>query len=379
MKYAIEDTTLTAIGDAVRTKGETTELIKVSDLADAIINLPTGGGGDIEVEPIVLTGNQSYGCAGPIGSNYIKLFGDTISTKDIYNCEYMFYEYKNDTIPFDINCKSGMNITLGQMFSGADIKQAPRINNVQPNSLSELFKNCRYLREIPDDFCDTWDWSYIHSYEYASCMSIFQGCYSIRKIPTNILKNFYSGYSRGVVYYSFANECYSLDEINGWVVVPTNLTTNMFSYTFNNCYRLKDMTFETNEDGTPKTANWKSQVIDLSRYVGYDYLPYSWSTIGDIIDYNSGITADKEVIDDATYQALKDDPDWFTADINYSRYNRTSAVNTINSLPDASAYGTNTIKFTGANGTLTDGGAINTMTEEEIAVAAAKGWTVSLV
>jgi hypothetical protein len=66
----------------------------------------------------------------------------------------------------------------------------------------------------------------------------------------------------------------------------------------------------------------------------------------------------------------------------YSRYNHDSAVNTINSLPDTSAYlatagGTNTIKFKGNAGSKTDGGAINTLTAEEIAVATAKGWTVS--
>ena len=57
---------------------------------------------------------------------------------------------------------------------------------------------------------------------------------------------------------------------------------------------------------------------------------------------------------------------------------------TINCLPDTAAYlasagGTNTIKFKGGAGSSTDGGAINTMTEEEIAVAAAKGWTVTFV
>ena len=71
-------------------------------------------------------------------------------------------------------------------------------------------------------------------------------------------------------------------------------------------------------------------------------------------------------------------------DVPYSRYNHDSAVETINSLPDTSGYlsangGTNTIKFEGAAGSKTDGGAINTLTEEEIAVAAAKGWTVTLV
>jgi hypothetical protein len=96
-------------------------------------------------------------------------------------------------------------------------------------------------------------------------------------------------------------------------------------------------------------------------------------------------------VDDATYQALKNDPDWFSVATNaqYARYNRASAVNTINSLPDTSAYlatagGTNTIKFRSIAGTqkvgsATDGGAIADLTEEEIAVATAKGWTVSLV
>jgi hypothetical protein len=96
------------------------------------------------------------------------------------------------------------------------------------------------------------------------------------------------------------------------------------------------------------------------------------------------MTEATKIVDDATYQQLKDNPDSWTTDINYSRYNRTSAIETINSLPDTSAYlasagGTNTIKFKGASGALTDGGAINTMTEEEIAVATAKGWTVSFV
>ena len=46
-------------------------------------------------------------------------------------------------------------------------------------------------------------------------------------------------------------------------------------------------------------------------------------------------------------------------------------------VKDGKAY--YTIKFKGAAGAKTDGGAINTMTEEEIAVATAKGWTVSFI
>lgn len=67
----------------------------------------------------------------------------------------------------------------------------------------------------------------------------------------------------------------------------------------------------------------------------------------------------------------------------YSKYNHTKAVETINSLPDCSEYCsstgyTNTISFNKYLGELTDGGAINNLTEQEIAVAVDKGWTVAL-
>ena len=208
---------------------------------------------------------------------------------------------------------------------------------------------------------------------------MFNNCYSLRFIPMNLIKsgNPYANYNYSYYYDGFYN-CYALDELINMPIpyTKTTWTSNAFMDTFRNCHRLKDITFKTNDDGTAIAVKWKGQVIDLTNYVGY-------TSIGDeATKYNSGITADKRVTDATSYEALKNDPDWFTADVNYSRYNHDSAVNTINSLPDASAYlasysGTNTIKFKGASGTNTDGGAINTLTETEIAVATAKGWTVT--
>ena len=196
-------------------------------------------------------------------------------------------------------------------------------------------------------------------------------------MPLDFLANENQNLTRAssTIYYYLFCVCYNLDEV---IDLPVNyrdkgITANFFNYTFYTCSRLKNMTFAVQEDGTPYIAKWGSQVIDLSSVIGYAL------TLNNICDFNSGITADKEVKDDATYQALKNDPDWFTCNVAYSRYNHDSAVATINSLPDTSAYGTNTIKFKGASGELTDGGAINTLTEEEIAVATAKGWTVTFV
>ena len=59
-------------------------------------------------------------------------------------------------------------------------------------------------------------------------------------------------------------------------------------------------------------------------------------------------------------------------------------VNTINSLPNTSAFlstngGTNIIKFKSNQGDSSPWGGASNLTEEEIAVATAKGWTVSFV
>ena len=254
-----------------------------------------------------------------------------------------------------------------------------------PASAQNMFMDCQRLRQLPE-FINL-NLNRTRTYEYSNCSNIFSGCCSLRNVPEEFLKQFYGIWTSQ--YYSHIhscfNECYVLDEIMGLNPQTGTIIANMFGNynngTFANCHRLKNIIFATQDDGTPYSVNWKNQTIDLSYYIGYEY---NLNNHIRIVGFNSGITADKEVKDDATYQALKNDPDWFTTKVEYSRYNHDSAVATINSLPDTSAYlaskgGTNTIKFKGAAGSATDGGAINTLTEEEIAVATAKGWTVSLV
>ena len=180
-------------------------------------------------------------------------------------------------------------------------------------------------------------------------------------------------------YYQLFNYSVSIDEIVDFPVgLPeVSQTVNLFTDTFGRTCRLKRMTFETN-NGVPYSRNWTNQNILLTVSVGYADGEYMASYI---TDYNSGITADKKVSDVATYAALKNDPDWYTTNVNYSRYNHASAVETINSLPDTSAVSdpsapSNKICFKTGSGSLTDGGGVNALTAEEIAVATNKGWQV---
>jgi hypothetical protein len=349
-------------------------------MPDAIRGISGGGGGGNEptAEELIITGDCNYRFANGGWDWVIKKYGNKMTTKDIANTSNMFNGCRA-TVPFDINMSDAYDWPMSSMFQDYKGTSIPMIHKAKPNKMDYIFSYCSYIRNFPEGLGDDWDWSYLDNLTgayYGGSSYMFSSCYSLRSLPMNLLSHgnpiVYSSYT---IYTNMCQNCHALDEI---IDLPNphyngTYTSNLFSNMISHCYRLKNFTFAEMDP-----PNWKSQVLDLTPYVGW--APGSLN----MINFNSGITADKEVKDDATYQELKDDPDWFTLNVAYSRYNHDSAVRTINSLPDCSAYlatagGTNTIKFKGAAGSKTDGGAINTLTEAEIAVATAKGWTVELV
>ena len=169
-----------------------------------------------------------------------------------------------------------------------------------------------------------------------------------------------------------------MDEIVG---LPFRYSSSSLNYSYNNafknCSRLKRLTFK------PYTFtavnSYKGITIDLTQYVGY--VNGANATAANFFNASETITIDKLIDSDEKLVALYDDPNCWTKNVIYSRYNHDSAVETINSLPDvvaAASGGVSTIKFKGDSGSATPAGGINTMTEEEIAVATAKGWTVTM-
>lgn len=377
-KVVINDTNLTDIADAIRKKSGTEDTYKPSEMATAIQKIQTATGLPSPTEDeMVISGDCSYKFCNNGWNWFIEKYGDKIKTKDITNLSSMFESCTElDEIPFELNGKEGEKVKIQQLFQNCQkLKTLPQINNIILDGGCVMVFNSLYnLREFPEGYFDTWDFS-----QNTNSMFLWQivhVCYSLRKFPVELLKY-------GNDYYIFQRQgydCICLDEVVD-IPIPTALinkpmTSNAFNNFLTGGARLKDITFK--QIDTP--VQWKNQTWDLSLNIGY----INNYNMQKIYSYNSGITADKQVKDDETYQALKDNPDWFSRDVAYSRYNHDSAVRTINSLPDTSEYlatagGTNTIKFRGVAGSKTDGGAINTLTEEEIAVATAKGWTVTLV
>lgn len=414
---------LTALGDAIRGKTELTDKMTIDQMTEAITNLEvnpapnveeitiTNNGtyipnegvdgfnrvivnvpvdlGDLPEDLLHLSGNIGYRFHNDGWTSFINKYGSQITTENISSvnrtfefCEQLF------RIPFDLNCNSDSDSDFDSCFHSSSIEELPVINVNKIGSMAGMCDDCQRLRYINLDFNNI-DISNVIDSDFKSEI-FFNECRSLRELPQSFLdklkkrtvsKRYYSS-----VYKNFTN-LYNLDTVSSLpVMVPDIYTSNVFGdYSGKmNLYRIKDFIFQTQEDNTPYSANWKSQIIDLSN-AGYNLLSGTYYKRDNDL-YNSGITIDKCIYNDETYQALKDDPDSYVAGYSnenphyYSRYDKASAIRTINSLPDASASGgTNTIKFKGEAGLRTDGGAINTMTEEEIAVATAKGWTVSFV
>lgn len=390
---------LTAIGDAVRVKTGTEDPMTLDEMATAIEGIASGGTlpeGALVIDDV----DTSYMFSNDNWNWFIEAYGDQVTTSGLVNCQGMFDGCATLTeIPFDFNFDGTQASDIRYMFrtntviTNSQLQSIGAIRGANISRMDEVFSGCVSLR-YPPEFIDC-DFTAFNTGTVSSNNkggNIFSYCCSLRSIPQDLLgqlHNKVTSYSGSSHYNTFWN-CYVLDKIQGIYPSTATLTKNVFSSTFVNCHRAREITFAVQEDGTPYTRTWSNQTIDLSQYVGYCYT-YNKSHI---TGYNSGLTTDTEITDMASAQKYwyidakngEYVDDGWTTDPAYSRYYYKSAVNTINSLPDCSSGSGNIIKFYGSQGSLADPyntygtlKSISELTEEDIAVATAKGWTVSLV
>ena len=426
-KVFINESSLTSIGNAIRGKTGSSELLSVPDgMVAAIESITTGGGSAVLPEELrVISGDVQKLFSKDYATLYVNTYGKQLTTKDLYDAQMFDGNGTIEEVPFDLNIAGGYTNALFRECM--KLKKVKDINFLNPtntrNGLNELFNYCRNLKEIGVirnplisklyyAFNNCYNLNYI-TIEGAvmadtgvdRMYGAFQDCRGLRELDSSFLKLLranYSSTSYQTGYGSVFYDCYSMDRIVGLGVPISSSskthTANMYYNTFQYCFRLDELTFETNDDGTPQELYANNQVIDLSTRVGY--CPNSsWhicNKVGDIKEgqsvpafyeyiqpsassadiWNYQITADKNTED---YYNNKDS---WTESYLYSRYNHRGMVNTINSLPDTSAFissngGTNTIKFRANQGDSSPWGGASNLTEEEIAVATAKGWTVS--
>lgn len=357
-KGLVEQGSLTAIADAIRAKGVEGSWTP-SQMPDAIASIEGGGSTIIEV-----TGDLSYAFGGDIWEN------SPLNIHDVTNLSYSFFGNKGTTSYSDkeIKCTSSIKDVSYMFQNNTNRTSLPKITIEGDWTLRDarsMFENCINIRTIPDD----WLPSPTNIDKSGRLNRIFAYDSRLLSIPAwyyDILSRATNRYEQCPIYYAFF-DCGCVREITNLLFPDEEYIYNMFNNSFNGLNALRHLTFQPGQ-----VRRWKNQSIDVSSWVGH----------GDSYDARN-IPSTWHVIKDATtYEQYKNDYDSFAQGISYATYNHDSAVETINSLPDTSAYlaakgGTNYIVFYGSAGSATDAGAINTLTDEEIAAATSKGWTVS--
>ena len=119
--------------------------------------MEAGGRGPTPAE-LTLTGNCSYRFYGGNWDWFITKYGSQITTNNVAACTDMFYNTQLQSIPFNINFGDSM-VNLGSMFYGASLKTLPYLYNPKPLGIITMFGSIIYLRNIPNDYFDTWDFS----------------------------------------------------------------------------------------------------------------------------------------------------------------------------------------------------------------------------
>lgn len=452
--YFIKGVSLKRLADIVREKIGKNIPMNLEQMGNYIYNLKTDG--FVPPDGILISGD----CNNLFGNNYandmILYNGDRITTANLTDISYLFINCDTlESFPFTLNAVQGLDATglfknckvlqvtadnlaglqgyiqdmdygfyncngiesipaitfvsdgnaydYSHLFNNCtNLKEVGALTNMNAKDVRHIFYNCNNLRHCPEFVNFSTDMMKTENFDNTETGSLFYNCFSLRTIPEEFLEELYcSGTTNkqyGILHNAFVN-CWVLDEIKG--INPLQIPN--FTTSFKDCCRVKDITFATQEDGTPYKVEWAGLTLDLSSEADGETIGHFYTTnyyvgggsgsgstrLNKITSFNSGITTDKKVNSAATYEALKDDPDWWTDSAFYSRYNRASAINTINSLPDTIDYinatgrSYNTIKFLTYMGGYTKydetakSGGLSKLTAEEIAVATAKGWTVA--
>lgn len=395
-KLFIEDSTLTAIGDAIREKTGKTDLIAPGSMPAEIKAIVSGGGGEgdcnglhITEEGLIVKGKCNYRFAENGWNWFIEEGGNRITTNSISDASFMFSNSTKLTeIPFSINfCDTTINAqATNQMFWNCGVlEKIPEIKGLYVYDISNMFAFCFQLKEFPSRFGNDWNWEkYLALNQYnGKASSLFNNCHRLRAIPSVFLTQEHIDKvltNSNSLYYSGFDYCYSLEKINNLpVYTHTTWTSNAFYNTFRNCGRLKELTFAVQADGTPYVAPWTKQTIDLTQ-TGYE--PFLKSYAPEFTDATKITTSEQRyeyceasIPPDEGYEK-----DGWADEAGWSVFGRRAAKRLFATLPDTSAAGGgNTIKFKSNAAIKAGTDAISALTEEEIAVATAKGWTVSLV
>ena len=371
---------LSAIGTAIRNKTGKTELMTLDEMPTEIAGISTGG--DIPESALNFTSMENIDYNGN-WDWFFTQYKSQITTSNISEFSQAFYNSKvTDLSGLVINMEpytTGVPTQrMNSAFALSKIETLPQINNLQPGNVANCFQNCQNLTAV--NIVINWNAANAQDQPgWSDAASLFDGCYKLKTIDPSWFNRSTINWNSSTIYYYGFRDCSSLVSITDLGVEnpasksQSAVYDNMFEKTFEKCYKLRKLTFKLNDDGTAIAANWANQIINV-----YEL---GWAKAGypDSIYEIMGWDFSKKITNQEQFNSLKDDPEAWTTNNEYSLYTHDRVVETLNTLPDTHVYLTeykqnqadasNTIQFWLADR--------NRPNEAEIAVATAKGWTVT--
>lgn len=309
--------------------------------------------------------------------------------------------YIEDLSDIVVGSRYGTATSFDDAFNGCkNLKKLPKFQfkrDIYGNQTSSAFSYCYNLEQSEIDKI----YQFISAFTTASQNPQLNYCYKIKEFDWSKINMKIDDFSPTRIDFGYA------PTLERYVIpvtyTKTETTSSGYNTKYQGCYpMIKDVSFVTNNDGSPKKSKMTNQTLSWWAYSE----SYSWG-YGDVtsqgyeyggIDKTHNIVGDTIEQTQVNYEKMKQYSDWHCTQrrsVSYqrssvpigrlfSKFNHKTMVSIINTIMDTSEYiatkgGTNTIKFYKYQGDLTDEGGTSNLTEEEIAVATAKGWTVTFV
>ena len=360
-------------------------------------------------ELIITKGNYLFANTSPLYKNCLSYINRANFDK-VDGMLYMFYNNSKVGDLSNITIKLYESVSIQGAFGNCiNLRKLPNfvttVGTFNSNQYFGAFENCYKLEQ--EEFNKFMKLDFSNTPQSYAC----QNNYNLKHIDLTQAVNGFIPW--GEIYWSFQRLIGSEPNLRtiklpAWNPKQDSKPFEASSYyfdTWDGMTMLDSIIFSTEENGVATKAKIKNGLIYIKNNYGCG------STMTGLMSYpDEPLTKDDNVFKDITgstctverikagYERVKNRPNWcsvYDYSMSYqgktiypriltSRFNHKSMVDLINTLPDTSEYiaakgGTNTLKLCRYMGDLTDEGGTSNLTEEEIAVATAKGWTVTFV
>ena len=352
-KVLIDEQVLIDLANNIRTKTGSQETFKPGQMPTAVVEIPTADVSEyfnitinnsnsnrflerylVKKYPILKisgsTTDLSYVFYG--AKNNITLSNDSDTSK-VTNWDYAFNSYAGDTIPnMNTSSATSMNYTFGSI---SNITSIPNIDTSKVTSMNYIFGSCSKLLQFPN----------ISFAKVTKLTGAFSNCSSLVNAPDINAPECTS-------FDSVFMNCTKLETVGDITIPKATTVYNLFSGAraitrvgLIDCSSIVDMRY----------------ILGANQYQSYPYIDY----LGGFKDIGKAYLTTQS----ANYS-------YYTVDLGWVKYNtggldHDSCMRVINNLYDIATKGVQPQKL------ILGSQALSNLTSEEIAIATAKGWTVS--